>query len=156
MKAIICHLCVLESLPKDIVHSQKASIIRFRSFHNTVNDCWRFGSMNHIDHLPIFLPNTKSSDCPFAGVIVNRNVSVCEKYPKIFFLIQCISDSTTKFILFGYGYSFQVCKKCIHKRFYNRLPLLKPFFRRKVIQFPFFSIDCLNLFHQQECIRFLL
>ena len=89
---------------------KRLQIIRFCSFHNTVNDCRRFGSMNRIDHLPILLPNTKSSDCPFAGVIVNRNVSVCEKYPKIFFLIQSIPDSITKFILLGYGYSFQVCK----------------------------------------------
>lgn len=110
-KGTIFLVCVSRNLFQKILYIVKRlQIIRFCSFHNTVNDCRRFGSMNRIDHLPILLPNTKSSDCPFAGVIVNRNVSVCEKYPKIFFLIQSIPDSITKFILLGYGYSFQVCK----------------------------------------------
>ena len=135
-------------------------MIRFCSFHNmkcyTVNNCGRFGSTDRIDHLPVLLSNTKSSDCPFGCVIINRNISVREEYPEIFSLVQRISNGITKFVLFGHIYGFQIRKKCIHKRFDNHLPLLQSFFRRKVIQFPFFSINCLNMFHQQKCIGFLL
>ncbi len=139
---------MFRNLFQEILHIiKRLQIIGFCSFHNTVNDCRRFGSIDRIDHLPILLPNTKASNCPFGCVVIDWNISVCEKYPEIFFLIQCIADSITKFILFGHVYGFKVYKKRIHKWFDNHLPLLKSFIRRKIIQFPFFPIDRLNLFH---------
>ena len=88
----------------------RLQIIRFCSFHNTVNDCGRLSSIDRIDHPPILFPNTKTTDCSFRCIIINRNISICEKYTEIFFLIQCIADSITKFILLGYVYGFKVCK----------------------------------------------
>src|SRR5699024_7138282 len=106
--------------------------------------------------LPVLLPDTKSPDCPFRCVIIDWNIPICKKYPEIFFLIQCIGGSISKFIFFGHIYGFQVRKKRIHKWFDNRLPLLKPFIRTKGIQLPFFPIDRLDLFHQQKCMGLLL
>ena len=85
---------------------EKFQIIGFCSFYNTVNDCGRFGSMDRIDHLPVFLSDTETTDCPFGCIIIDRNIPICEKYPEIFFLIQCIANSITKFILLGHIYSF--------------------------------------------------
>ena len=148
---------MLRKLFQEILHIiERLQIVGLCSFHNAVNDCGSLGSIDCIDHLPILLPDTKTPDCPFRCVIINRDVSIREKYTEIFFLIQCITYSITKFILFGYFYGFQVRKKRIHKWSYHHLSLLKPFIRRKVLQFPFFPVDCLNLFHQQKYIRLLL
>ena len=102
---------MFRNLFQEMLHIIKRfQIIGFCSFYNTVNDCGRFGSMNRIDHLPVLLSDTETPDCPFGCIIINRNISICEKYPEIFFLIQCIADSITKFILLGYVYGFKVCK----------------------------------------------
>lgn len=85
---------------------EKFQIIGFCSFYNTVNDCGRFGSMYRIDHLPVLLSDTETPDCPFGCIIIDWDISICKKYPEIFFLILRIANSITKFILLRHIYSF--------------------------------------------------
>ena len=42
----------------------------------------------------------------FGCSIIDRNISICKKYPEIFFLIPRIANSITKFILLRHIYSF--------------------------------------------------
>lgn len=65
-----------------------------------------YNSMDCIDHLPVLLSDTETPDCPFGCIIIAWNISICKKYPKIFFLIPRIANSITKFILLRHIYSF--------------------------------------------------
>ena len=62
--------------------------------------------MDCIDHLPVLLSDTETPDCPFGCIIIDWNISICKKYPEIFFLIPRIANSITKFILLRHIYSF--------------------------------------------------
>ena len=71
---------MLRDLFQEMLHIiKRLQMIGFCSFHNTVNDCRSFGSIDCINHLPVLLPNTKASDCPFGCIIVNRDISICKK-----------------------------------------------------------------------------
>ena len=67
-------------------------IVCFCCFNNAVNDCGSLGSIDRINHLPILLSNTKTPDCPFGCIIINWDISIREKYPEIFFLIQSVTE----------------------------------------------------------------
>ena len=84
---------VFRNLFQEMPHIIKGpQIIGFCSFHYAVNDCGSPGTIDCINHLPIFLPNTKTSDRSFGRIIIDWNISVCEKYTEIFFLIQRITE----------------------------------------------------------------
>lgn len=70
---------------QEILHIIKwFQMIRFCGFYNAVYDRGSLGSIDRIDHLPILLPDTKTTDGPFRCVIIYGDFSIPEKYPEIF------------------------------------------------------------------------
>ena len=111
-------------------------MVGFCCFYNTVNDCGSLGSIDCIYHLPVFLPDTKSPDCPFGCIVIYWNISICEKYSKIFFLVQRVSDGISKFILSGYFYGFQVRKKASTSGFITTCRCLSRSSEERSFSFP--------------------
>ena len=63
-------LCLVDAWLRLVHIIKRFQIIGFCSFYNTVNDCGRFGSMDRIDHLPVLLSDTETTDCPFGCLFI--------------------------------------------------------------------------------------
>ena len=70
-KICVCIFLMLLNLYKQIFKIIiRFQIIRFGCFCNTTDDCWTRCTVNCINHFPILLSDTKSTDCPFTGIII--------------------------------------------------------------------------------------
>lgn len=151
-----CHPYVIEPLLRDTVHNQRASdcwLLLFLQYHKWPRKHWaplivsiiyQFSSRYKSFGLPFrmhyyLLEHLQLREIPediYPGSEHNRlHLQICP-----FWILLCFSGT----------------QKMHPQWFYNRLPMLKPFIRKKGIQFPFFPVDCLNLLHQQKRLGFLL
>ena len=106
--------------------------------------------MHRVDHLPVFLPDTETADCPFARVI----------YPSAFpfslensqmhgsWFRRCVGERFLAFPLLGTllpEFCFTYAKS-IHQWFHHQLIVFKPAHPQKTqIQLPSLAVDGTDL-----------
>ena len=107
--------------------------------------------MHRVDHLPVFLPDTETADCPFARVVIHRHIPVFQKNSQIRLLVQRVGERFPGFPTFGHpaGILFHVRKESIHQWFHHQLTFFNPLIRRKPRQLPFLTVDGTDLVHEQ-------
>ena len=71
----------------------RSQIVKFRRFRQAVNSSTCLSTFGCIMKHPILFPDTKCPDRAFAGRIINRNISVCQKNLQILFLIYTVAES---------------------------------------------------------------
>ena len=65
-------------------------MVGFGSFRNAVDDCAGFCTGYGVNHNPILLSDTESSDGLFRRIVMHRYFSILQEHLEVFFLIQAI------------------------------------------------------------------
>ena len=72
-------------------------MIRFRCFSYAVNNRTGISSCNGINHYPVFLSHTESTDGLLCRIVIQWNFSIFKEYSKITFLIDRIGKAIMGF-----------------------------------------------------------
>ena len=73
-------------------------VIRLGCFCDAVDDSGTLGTTNGVYDFPVLLANAETPDCPFTGIVVNRDLAIIKKYAQALLLIQCITKGIMKLI----------------------------------------------------------
>ena len=124
---------------------------------DTVDHSGCLCSVYGINDFPVLLSDAEATDGTLRSIIIHRNISIIQKYPEIFFLIQKVGKSSFQLAFYHdlFFFLFQVRKQSIYQWPDDHLTLRKSFFRREIFQFTFFPVDRLDLFHYQPGNGFL-
>ena len=111
-------------------------VVGFRGFCNAVYNGARFCPCNRINHHPVLLTDTESTDRLLGGVVVHRHFSVIQEHLQIFFLVhRVLKPFPCLAFLWDFPDRFLCPRKIsLHQRAYAQLAAEFPFFCRDAIQ----------------------
>ncbi len=94
-KISVCVVFVFRYLSQEILHVFiDFQIVCLSSFGNAVDNRAGSGSADGVDQLPVVPSDTKTTQCGFCCIVVQRDFTVFQKYAQISFLIHGIGIGT--------------------------------------------------------------
>lgn len=102
-------------------------------FCDAVDRGTRFRTLYRVDHDPVLLSDTETSDGSFRGIVIHGDLTILEEVTEVLLLVEAVRKTVSGLGLFGdlRTVLLQPCKESIDKRLHKHLALPETFLRRQ-------------------------